>query len=390
MIRRGIPDYNDGPMKDDVIVRPVSSSRELKRFILFPWSVYRGPNRHENWVPPLILDEKATLNRAKNPFFDHAEAEYFLAFRDGRIVGRVAAIVDHRYNEYQHAKTGFFGFFECMNDQAVSRALLSEAEEWVRGRGMAKLLGPINHSTNQILGLLVLGFDMPPLVQMGYNPPYYTDLLEGYGLTKEKDLYSYRQAVAAGLTEKMRRVSDLAAKRYGVRLEPIDIKYFDSILEVLREIYNDAWSTNWGFVPWTEAEFRHVAADLKLIAIPELCLLAYVGDEPVGFALPFPDINQILIKMNGRLLPSGIVTLLLNKRKIDVVRVAAMGVKKAFQNKGIDALMVRYIQEHSSEHGIKAGDFSWILEDNLPLRNMLEAWGAEHYKTHRIYGKPLQ
>jgi GNAT superfamily N-acetyltransferase len=225
---------------------------------------------------------------------------------------------------------------------------------------------------------------------MGYNPPYYAQLLEGYGLTKVKDLYSYKQAVAGGLSEKITRVSDLAQKRYGVELRTIDLKELDSVVETIREIYNDAWSANWGFVPWTEAEFRHLADDLKLIVIPELSLLAYIEGRPVGFALPIPDINQVLIRMNGRLLPTGIFTLLANKRKINVVRVAAMGVKKAFQNKGIDAIMVRYIQEHSTEHGIVAGDFSWILEENLPLRNMLEAWGAVHYKTHRIYGKTLK
>jgi GNAT superfamily N-acetyltransferase len=377
-------------MTQPVTIRPVSSSGALRQFIRFPFRIYRGATRYENWVPPLLIDEKTMLGRDKNPFFEHAEAAYFLAYRDGELVGRIAAVVDHNFIDYQKTKTGFFGFYESIDDRDVSDALIAQAEGWVAERGMRDLIGPVNLSTNHILGLLVWGFDEPPLVQMGYNPPYYAQLLEGYGLTKVKDLYSYKQAVAGGLSEKITRVSDLAQKRYGVELRTIDLKELDSVVETIREIYNDAWSANWGFVPWTEAEFRHLADDLKLIVIPELSLLAYIEGRPVGFALPIPDINQVLIRMNGRLLPTGIFTLLANKRKINVVRVAAMGVKKAFQNKGIDAIMVRYIQEHSTEHGIVAGDFSWILEENLPLRNMLEAWGAVHYKTHRIYGKTLK
>ena len=379
-------------MARPVEIRQVSTAGELRSFIRFPWSIYRNPESgqsYDQWVPPLIVDEKATLDPRKNPFFEHAEADHFMAFRDGRPVGRISAIVDHDFNEYQNAETGFFGFFESIDDQAVADSLLERVEQWVGDRSLKSLLGPANPSMNHIIGLLASAFDLPPVVQMGYNPPYYPRLLEEYGLEKRKDLYSYRQVAESGTSEKMRRVSDLAQKRYGIRLETIDLKQLDSIVEMIRQIYNDAWSGNWGFVPWTEAEFRHLADDLKLIVIPELCVLAYVGDEAVGFCLPIPDINQVLRTMNGRLFPFGIFTLLANRRKIDFVRIAAMGVKKAHQNKGIDALMVRYIVEHSPENGIVGGDLSWILEENLPLRNMLEAWGATHYKTHRMYGKDL-
>lgn len=381
-------------MEKTVEIRQVSTSRDLSDFTRFPWRIYRGdPKRggayYENWVPPLIIDEKATLDTKKNPFYEHADAAHFLAYRGGEIVGRISAIIDDNYNRFHDTRTGFFGFFEAFEDQETADALLQTAEQWVRARDMQYFMGPANPSMNHILGFLVSAFDSPPVIQMGYNPPYYASLVEAYGLEKVKDLYSYKQMTAAGLTQKMKRVSDLARKRYRIRLEPIELKNFESVVETIREIYNDAWSRNWGFVPWTEAEFRHVGEDLKLIVIPELCLLAYIDDEAVGFALPFPDINQVLIKMNGRLFPTGIFKLLLNKRKINFVRVAAMGVKKAHQNKGIDALMVRYIQEHSAEHGILGGDFSWILEENLPLRNMLEAWGATHYKTHRLYGRSL-
>jgi len=375
-------------MASEITVRPVSAS-DMKSFIMFPWSIYRGEQRRKNWVPPLLMDEKNLYDPKKNPYWDHAEAQHFLAYRDGEVVGRISAVIDHEYTKYWNTKTGFFGFYESIDDVDTAKALTAEAEAWLKAKGMERVIGPMNPSTNHILGFLVDDFDNPPIVQMAYTAEYYLHLIEAAGYAKEKDLWSYFLDAGVDLSEKTRRVAELARKRSKVEVRPVEMKDFAKVVEEMRGIYNDAWQDNWGFVPWTKEEFEHLGKDLKLIIFPELVLMAYVDGNPVAFILPIPDANQIMIKMNGRLLPTGIFKLLAGKNKIDTIRIAAFGVRKKFQKSGIDALLLWEIYDRGIRMGVSKADFSWILEDNFALRNFLEGWGVRHYKTHRIYGKNL-
>ncbi|MEW5816908.1 MAG: hypothetical protein AB1798_16115 [Spirochaetota bacterium] len=372
-----------------ISVKPVSNKKELKKFILFPWKIYRGAARYENWVPPLLVDEKAQFNREKNPFFEYAEMENYLAYKEGEIVGRISAIIDKNFNRYHESKTGFFGFLEAVDDEAVAKALLETAEGWVRARTMNKIIGPINPNTNHILGFHIDDYDHPPIIQMGYNPPYYINLCNKAGYGKEKDLFCYRMDQSLPISDKIRRVTEMVKKREKITLSKIDLKEFQKIVETIRYIWNDAWSGNWGFVPWEKEEFEHLAKDLKLIIKPELVLLAEVDGEPAGFSLPIPDMNQVFIKMNGRLFPFGIFKLLAGKNKVDVIRIAAFGVLQKFRDKGIDAMFVYETYTRGVKLGLKGAEFSWILEDNLDLINLLNNWGAWHYRTYRIFGKNL-
>lgn len=375
-------------MASEITVRPASAS-DMKKFIMFPWSIYRGKKRYNNWVPPLLMDEKALYNPKKNPYWEHAEAQHFLAYRDGEVVGRMSAVIDHEFVKYWNTKTGFFGFFESEDDPEIAKALSREVESWLKNKGMERSIGPMNPSTNHILGLLIDDFDNPPVVQMAYTPEYYPPLIEAAGYAKEKDLWSYFMDAGGDLSDKTRRVAELARKRSKVDVRPVEMKEFSNVIEEMRGIYNDAWQDNWGFVPWTKEEFEHLGKDMKLLVFPELVLMAYVDGNPVGFILPIPDANKIMIKMNGRLLPTGIFKLLMGKGKLDTVRIAAFGIRKKYQKMGIDALLLWEVYERGTKMGVNKGDFSWILEDNYPLRNFLEGWGVRHYKTHRIYGKSL-
>jgi GNAT superfamily N-acetyltransferase len=336
------------------------------------------------------MDEKNQFDPDKDPFYKHADVEHFGAYREGRLVGRVSAIVDHNFNKAHGEQTGFFGFFESFDDKEVSGALLEAAERWLTNRGMTRMMGPVNLSTNHVIGMLIDGYDIPPVVQMGYNPPYYPGLMEAYGLSKYKDLYSYRMTTKLPLSDKISRIQEIARKRGKVTIRDFDMKRdWDNLVEVIRDIYNDAWANNWGFVPWTEEEFAYLAKDMKLIIDPEMVFVADVEGEAAAVALPLPDINQVLIKMNGRLFPFGIFKLLAGKGKIDMIRVAVLGVRKKFQNKGLDGILIYELYTRGQARGLNSADLSWVLEENYDLRNLLESWGTEHYKTHRVYSKPL-
>jgi len=376
-------------MTNSIQIKEISAKKDIKKFIMFPWKIYRGAKKVENWVPPLLLDEKAIHNQEKNPFYKHAQMQRFLAYKGNEIVGRIAAIIDDNYVEFQKDSAGFFGFFEAIDDIDVARGLFESAKNWIKERKMKRMIGPMNPSTNHILGVLIDSFDRPPFVQMNYNMPYYIDLYEKSGLTKEKDLYCYIMETSLKLSDKILRVAELAKKRNRITIRSFNMKKFDREVKIAREIYNQAWSKNWGFVPWTEEEFDHMAEDLKLIAIPELALFAYIDDEPVGVSIPLPDINEILIKMNGRVLPTGLFKLILGKNKVKYLRIAILGVKHDYQNKGIDAIFVAETYKRGEAMGFSGGEISWVYEDNMPLRNLVENWGAKHYRTYRVYRKKV-
>jgi GNAT superfamily N-acetyltransferase len=372
-------------------VKPLESKADFKRFMKFPYQVYRGgKERYDSWVPPLDMDVKHLFDRKHNGLFDHAELQEYLAWRDGEVVGRIVAIVDRAFCEFQNTKTGFIGFLECFDDAEVASALFSTAEAWIKERGMERIMGPVHGSTNYQLGNQIDSFDELPVIEMPYNPPYYGALYEAAGYKKDQDLYSYKMRTdVLNLSDKIVRVAELAQKRSNVEIRNVDMKNWKRDLDYVRDMWDDAWTDNWGYVPWNKQEFDQLADGLKMAIMPDITLFAYVDGEPVGFAFPIPDLNPVFHGLDGKLLPFGVFKLLAGKSKVDTVRIAAFGVRKAYQNKGIDALFVYELYKRAVDMGIKTAEFSWILESNLRLRNMLENWGAEHYRTHRVYAKEL-
>jgi len=366
-------------------VRPVSSKKEMGEFIRLPWKIYRD-NPH--WVPPLLLQLKKNLDRKKNPFFEHSQVEFFLCQDRKEVVGRIAAILNENHNAFHDEKTGFFGFFESVQDFKVAKSLLDASSKWVKEKGMNLLRGPTSFSTNDECGLLIEGFDSSPMVMMPYSPRYYLDFMEAYGFVKSKDLLAYvmyRQP----LPERLSRSAELIRKRRGIKLRSLDLKDFDNEVDRLREIYNSAWEKNWGFVPMTDREFVHMAKDLKSIVDPDFAIIAEIDGDPVGFSLALPDINQALKKINGRLLPFGILKLLWYMKKIDAIRVITLGVKKSYRKLGIEGLFYHETFRRGLEKGYQMGEFSWVLEDNVLMNRGIENLGAKVYKRYRIYEKKL-
>ncbi|HEX7120708.1 MAG TPA: hypothetical protein VF212_18085 [Longimicrobiales bacterium] len=371
----------------EVVIRPVAGRAELNRFIRLPWRIYAGDPM---WVPPLLHDVKTVLDRRRHPFHRHADVEYFLAWRGDDVVGRIAATVNHRYNEFHGERLGFFGFFECVDDADVAGALLGTAEAWLRERGMERVQGPMSFSTNEEtgLGVLVDGFGTPPAVMMAHTPPYYPALIEAAGYAKAKDLLAYwldDPEPPARLVRGVERVRQ--AER--IRIRTLDMKDFQGEVARIKEIYNSAWERNWGFVPMTAEEFDHLARQLKPVVNPKLCAIAEVDDEPIGFALALPDFNRALKHVNGRLFPFGLFKLLWYQRKIDSARVLTLGLKPGYRRKGIDAMLYLTIFREGVQAGYVKAECSWILEDNWEMRRGLERMGARVYKTYRIYEKAL-
>ena len=361
---------------------PVNSRRLLRTFIKFPWKVYKGDS---NWVPPLLSEMKKKFDPSENPFFKYADVAPFIAIHRGEPVGRIAAILNTRHNEFHKDKVGFFGFFECVEDVAVAERLFEAAKEWLTRRKMEVIRGPVNFSTNEECGLLIDGFDDPPAVMMPYNPPYYPALLESCGLRKAKDLYAYTIEDTAVLPEKLFRVTNLVKEKAGITFRSINFSNLREEIEVLKSIYNSAWAPNWGFYPVTEEEFEYMAKELKRFAAPDLILIAEVDGKPVGFSLTMPDVYQALKKCNGRLFPFGIFRFLRDRKKIDRARVMVLGIVEGYRRRGIDALFYLETFQRGKKLGYKRGELSWILEDNTAMNNAVEALGARLYKKYRIY-----
>jgi len=328
------------------------------------------------------------LSREKNPFFEHAEAEYLLAERGGEVVGRIAAISNRLHNETHGDRVGFFGLFETVDDQAVADRLLEAATDWCRAKGHDVLRGPASFSVNDECGLLVDGFETPPALMMPHNPRRYVDLVEGAGFAKAKDLLVYQTAVEpapARLVEGAERLE----RRYGVTTRPLAISRFAAEVELVKRLYNAAWERNWGFVPLTGREIEHLARQLKSVVVPELVVFAEREGKPIGFGITLPDLN-VALKRNptGRFFP-GILRVLWAARRIDRLRVLLLGILPEWRGKGVDALLYRRIWEEASRKGYRWAEAGWILEDNLAMRNALTRMGFEVYKTYRLYDRPL-
>jgi GNAT superfamily N-acetyltransferase len=371
-----------------VSVRPLAGRGDVSRFVALPRRIYEGD---PNWVPPLDRDVKALMNRARHPFHRHADVEFFLAWRDNQPVGRVAAVVNHAYNDFHQEKAGHFGLFECIDDDAVAGALLGAAEAWLRQRGVDRIMGPFNLSTNDEIcspGVLIDGFDTPPMVMMGHTPRWYAGLMERAGYGKSMDLLAYwipGLEKAERLKRGLKRVQD----QVGVTIRPVNMKKFDAEIEAIQSVYNKAWERNWGFVPMTDEEVRHMAKNIRPVVNPKLCAIAEVNGEPVGFALAVPDYNQALRHVGGRLFPFGLLKLLWHRRTIDAARVITLGVKRDYRQKGLDAAMVAHLCIEGPRAGYPKGECSWILETNWQMRRGIERNGGYVYKTYRVYEKPI-
>jgi len=371
----------------EIKVIKVENQKDLMRFIKFQWKIYSGD---KYWVPPLIMDRKKLLNKKKNPFYLHAEADFFLAERDGELVGRIGAIKNDLHNKYHNDKVGFFGFFECINDQKVANVLFDTVKQWLKDRGLNAMRGPANPSSNDEYGMLLEGFNDTPRLLMTYNPPYYLTLCENYGLKKAKDLYAYKLEQHKVLSsEKMKRVSELAKQRAGMVIKQLNMKEFDKELDRVKDVYNKAWAPNWGFVPMTESEIDAMAKDLKPLVEPSLVLFGEVNGKTIGFSLVMLDYNQVFRKMNGRLFPFGILKLFTQKKKITWCRIITLGIIPEYQKRGLDSTFYYEITERASKLGIKLGEASWVLEDNDMMNRGAQVLNAECYKKYRMYEIPI-
>lgn len=366
---------------------PVSSKSEFNKFLKFPWKIYSD---HPNWVPPLLYDLKKVLNKKKNPFFNHADMELFLAIKEGSVVGRIAAIKNDLHNKEHNDKVGFFGFFECINDQEVANKLFDTAAEWITGKGLTAMRGPANPSVNDIYGMLIDGFDDPPRILMPYNPKYYMELLDHNGFQKAKDLYAWKISKEKMETnDKIKRVADIALRRSNATIRPLNMKDFKNELEKVKFVYNKAWEPNWGFVPLTDEEIDALAADLKPLVDPNLVLFLEIENKTVGFALTIPDYNFIFKEMNGRLLPFNFIKLFTKRKSIPWARIIILGVIPEYQKRGLDAALYYEIMVRAEKRNIVRGEASWILEDNTMMNRGAETMNGDLYKKYRVYEKDL-
>lgn len=377
---------------DEIEIKPVKTGKELEQFILFPWKVYAYD---PYWVPPLISERKAFFDPSRNPFFKHAEVQLFLAFKKGEVAGTISAHINYIHNEFHQEKAGFFGFFECIEDFAVAHKLLETACSWVAERGMEVIRGPMNFSTNEECGLLVEGFNSCPVVMMTYNPCYYVDFIEKAGFYKAMDLYAYiiqaedLKNNAENLPPKVFKAAEAALSRPKIRIRKLNFKDFDREVERGWKVYNSAWSRNWGFVPLTEEEFKHMAYGLKPFLDPDLIFVAEVDGEAVGLSVTLPDLNIPLHKINGRLFPLGWLKFLWYKRKIDTARFFMMGVVEGYRNLGIDAVFYLETAKALLRKGYTRCEMSWILENNTMMNRIIQRLGGRIYKVYRIYEKKL-
>jgi hypothetical protein len=367
----------------EIKVKPVTTKIELNQFIKFPWKIYKG-NKH--WVPPLIMEQKNLLDKNKNPFFKEAQAEYFLAYRNSEIVGRIAAIKNDVHLKYHNDSSGQFGFFECINDQQVANALFDTAKNWIKEKGLQIMRGPANPSSNDVFGMLIDGFDDSPRLLMPYNPEYYISLCENYGLKKARDLYAWKIVYDKILSsEKLKRGQEIVRKRYNLKISQLDMKNFQRDLEKFKYVYNKAWAPNWGFVPMTEEQIDAMAKDMKPLAEPSLVLFGEIGDQLVGAALVMLDYNIIFKNMNGHLFPFNFLRLFTQKKKIDWARILTLGIIPEYQKRGLDTVFYWEIVHRAAAIGVRKGEASWVLEDNEMMNRGLELMNADRYKSYRIW-----
>lgn len=372
-----------------VEVVPVGSKKRIAQFIDLPHDLYA---RDPNYVPELFLGQRDLLSPDKHPFYKHSSAQSFLAYKDGRLVGRILAIWNTNHNKFNQVSEGQFGFFESVNDQEVADSLLDAAAHWVKSKGGTRLVGPVNLTTNDTCGLLVDGFDKPPMVMMPYNPPFYLELIERAGYSKKVDLRAYLVKTETANRRSVLLLDRLEERlsRSNIVLRQINLKDFANEARKIKEVYNKAWDKNLGFVPMTDDEFDYTAKELKMIVDPKYCILAERGEEIVGFALGIPNINEILIRIKkGRLLPFGIFKLIFGLKRTKMIRVLMLGVLEGYRKLGIEACLYGRIIKNAAPSGIEGAECSWMLDDNYMMNHAIEQINGEFYKRYRLFEKSI-
>ena len=370
-------------------INPVNDRHQLRQFIRLPWSIYSDD---PVWVPPLLLERKEHLS-PRNPYFDHARYQSWIAYRDGKAVGRISAQIDQLHLDLHQKNEGFFGMIEAEDNAETFTTLFKTAEAWLRSHGMRRILGPYNLSINQEMGLLVDGFNTPAFFMMGHARPYYAVRIEENGYQKEKDVFAY--LLDAHFTEPRAMQAIVKRTRKRVTIRSFRKSNFDEDLKIIEDIFNDAWSQNWGFIPFTEAEFKQLGKDFKLLLDFEMVKIAEVDGRPAAFIVVMPNINEAIRDLNGRLFPFGWLKLLwrLKVRYPQTVRIPLMGVRQQYHDSLLAAalvfMMIQALKAPAYKHGIKESELSWILEDNKGMNDILESLGGKNYKRYRIYSKDL-
>jgi len=375
-------------LSDTITVREATSWRDRRRFQRLPWTIYANDT---NWVPPILAQERLLLGWGRHPFFEHAEMVTLLAERNGKVAGRLAVFVNDIHNAKYDEKRGFFGFFECVDDLAVARELFAAGRAWLLHRGMTAWRGPVNPSLNYTCGLLIDGFGSAPVFLMTYNPPYYATLIEACGFAKTQDMYAYEMDVAllAKLVDRYKPavMSSLEGDDFVVRR--FDRKRFAAEIRTFLEIYNRALDGTWGFTPLQAGEVTHIAKEMGQIIAPEFAAFAMVDGVAVGAVLALLDYNQIIRKLNGRLLPFGIFRILRGRKRINVARAMAVIMLPEYQQSGLGIVLLDRLVESAKPWGLKGWEFSWVLESNEASRGSLRRAGTKLTKTYRIYDRSL-
>ncbi|MDP1787224.1 N-acetyltransferase [Nitrosomonas sp.] len=380
---------HDKPAGSKVTVRPVMSYRDMSKFIDVPWHIYANDPL---WVPPLRLERRFHFSRF-NPFFKHGEWQAWVAYQNGQPVGRISAQIDTLHRERYGADTGHFGLLECIDDSEVFAALILNAEAWLASRQTRHVSGPFNLSINQECGILVDGFDTPPVIMMPHSPRWYGRLLEEQGYLPAKDLLAYKVRVDFEIP----RVMQVMINRFSskIKLRTLQRNHFDEEMETLRDIFNDAWSDNWGFIPFTREEFAELGTSLRLLLPDEFIQIAEVDGKAAAFMVSLPNLNEVLIELNGNLFPFGWLKMIkkIRNQEIRTGRIPLMGVRKQFHNTPLGLALACLVIDAPRQAGIARGieevEMSWILEDNVAMRSILDSIGSEQYKRYRIYGKTL-
>ena len=378
------------PSNNPLRIEPVNSQAQLNQFIRLPWNLYPSDS---NWVPPLLFELKERLSPKKNPFFEHARWQAWIAWQGDKPVGRISAQIDDSFQQYHSERVGYFGMPEAEDDPDILASLLTTAEDWLRQQDIEIIRGPFNLSINEECGLLVDGFDTPPSVMMGHALPYYGQHIESAGYSKAQDLLAYTIAPDFEAPRIMQKLAERAAK--GVTIRPLRRKDLTEELNILRELFNDAWSKNWGFVPFSEAEFKEVGKMLAMLVDDDFIQIAELDQRPVAMITAFPNVNEVIKDLNGRLLPFGWLKLLwrLKVKYPKSARVALMGVRQEYHHTRLGPalafLVIDAVRQGLIRKGIREVELSWILEHNDGMRNIIETIGGKAYKRYRIYEKHL-
>ncbi|MGE5357118.1 MAG: hypothetical protein ACM3PT_12870 [Deltaproteobacteria bacterium] len=373
----------------DILIKKVETKTEIREFINFPHELYR---EDKNYVPMLYMSADEILSKKKNPFFLHSQADNFLAYRGNKVVGRISAIRNNNYNKFHGSNVGFWGFYDVIDDYDVSKSLFDTVVSWNKGHNFNSIIGPVNYTTNDTAGLLVEGFNSPPLMDLTYNKLYYKDHIEKYGFHKEMDLYAY-MIYTKNVSEKAFKLSGLIKERLknkGITIRKINMKDFENEVMKIKDVYNKAWENNWGFVPATDEEFKVLAKNFKMIVNPDIVLIAEHNGKFIGFSLAVPNINEITINFkNGKLFPFNIFKLLLRKNKTRFARIITLGVIEGYRKMGIEAAFYAHFTEFARNTGLVGGEASWILENNENMMLAAQNLNGELYKTYRLYSKDI-